>query len=284
LLRGGPVAIPPYRDAAPIVIAGAPSDLSPEEGQVAWNSAALTVHRKLGGAGVGSWQAVDVKHFPAGGYALMARMACDAMMASEGTGPPFASPHELLTAVDVAVGVVIGRLPHTGVATSMSLTMNRARLVPLATLAIAAGSAITRIGTGVLTPGMQTLHAWTSNAAGTLRTTVDVYVDAAAGAAPSRFTVGGTGVSLYGRESHGLTNGQQIAEAMLVRIDSLATVPFYAARPPQQLDDGLTVLRGAGRCCCFRGRSTGAWRRTGGRCSIRRDCRWCGHRSRRSRG
>jgi hypothetical protein len=33
-------------------------------------------------------------------------------------------------------------------------------------------------------------------------------------------------VSLYGRESHGFPNGQQIAWAMLVRIDSLATVPF----------------------------------------------------------
>ena len=33
-------------------------------------------------------------------------------------------------------------------------------------------------------------------------------------------------MSLYGRESHGFPNGQQIAGAMLVRIDSLATVPF----------------------------------------------------------
>ncbi len=220
------VATPAYCDAPPIVVAGVPTDLLQEDGQIAWNSTALTVHRKLGASGGGSWQAVDVKHFSAAGNALMARMVGDAMMASEGTGPPFASPCELLTTVDVPVGAIVGRLPHTGTATTMALTVDRAGIVPLTTLAIAADGAITRTGAGTLMPGMQTVYAWTGNAAGTLRTPLDLYVDAATGVPPARFTVGGTGIALYGRESHGLPNGQQIAGAMLVRVDTLATAPF----------------------------------------------------------
>ncbi len=59
---------------------------------MAWNSTALTVHRKLGAVGVGSWQAVDIKHFSAGGYALMARMVGDAMIASKERSLPSPRP------------------------------------------------------------------------------------------------------------------------------------------------------------------------------------------------
>lgn len=227
-LRGtsSSAATPAYNDAAPVVVAGAPTDLSHAEGQFAWNSAAQTMYRKLGASGGGSWQPIDTKHFSSAGYALMARMVADAMLASAGSGPPLAAPQEFLTTIDAPAGGVVGRLAHTGVATGFALTTDRAGNNPATAWAIGADGSITRTGAAGVSEGMRTLYAWASNGHGTLRSTVDLYVDKPAAAPPGRFTVGGTGIALYGRESHAMPNGRQIAGAMLVKVDQLSTAPF----------------------------------------------------------
>jgi hypothetical protein len=222
-LHGGcPVAIPPYREAAPIVVAGAPSNLSAEKGQVAWNSTAMTVHRKLGGAGVGFGRRSTSAFFRPRLRADGANgRRCDDGERGDGTALRIAP----LTADD---GGCRGGGRDRAAAAYLHRDGHDADDVPAgAGAARDAGDRRRRYDHahrgGVLMPGMQRVHAWTSNAVADAGGSL---CRCGGGRATFALHGRGMGVSLHGRESHGLPNGQQIAGAMLVRIDSLATVPF----------------------------------------------------------
>jgi len=222
----------PYNDAPPYLgnfSNVAPTDLNYAEGQFAYDTTNLKSWQKLGASGTGSWQVVDDKHFNSAGYTLMARMAADAMNASQGDGPPFAGPQEYLCRVDMADGATLGTVPFTGTATTAAITTDKAGATVSTRWQISTTGVITRkVGAPALTQGMHTVYVWLGNATGMLRSVLDVYVEKAAATAPARFATSGTGVSLYGRDSHGFPNGTQISGAALIRVDTLADAPAIA--------------------------------------------------------
>ncbi|MDN8977874.1 hypothetical protein Q0P22_14815, partial [Staphylococcus aureus] len=84
--------------------------------------------------------------------------------------------------------------------------------------AVSAAGLVTRTGAGVLDEGWEELWVWSTNAHGTLRAPLDLYVDKPSSAAtPRRFAIASPGVALIGRQDSMFANGKQMALAMLVK-------------------------------------------------------------------
>jgi hypothetical protein len=205
--------------------ASAPTDLNQPEGTIGYNTAGTT-YRKFGAPGAGSWTAVDIKHFSKTGYAAIARLAGDVAAAIEGIGPPFVPPARFRCAADVASGTVVGQVLPTGTVTQYAL--RNYDDTPVTAFAIDASGSVSRTATGSLTEGVTGIVVMAKNANGALASPLDIFVSRATTVTkPQMRTIASPGITMSGRDAHGMADGQQVSGAMWITTPPSGTQSYY---------------------------------------------------------
>jgi hypothetical protein len=207
--------------------ASAPTDLNQPEGTIGYTTGGTT-YRKYGASGSGSWSTVDIKHFSKTGYAAIARLTGDVAAAVEGIGPPFVPPARFRIAADAGAGAVVGSVLPTGTVSQYSLRNYDDTAVTAFT--IDASGQITRTGTGTLTEGLTSLVLMARNANGALPSPVEIYVTRASTVTrPTMRAIASPGVSVVGRDAHGMADGKQFSGAFWLKTPATGTNQYLVS-------------------------------------------------------
>ena len=199
-----------------------PTTLVANEGEIWSNSYNSASYRKIGGSGAGSWDTMDIKHLSKWGYGALARLGGDIAAAVEGIGAPFVAPARMRVAADATAGTAVGTVLTTGTPTGFALRHYDDSAVT--EFAIDGSGNITRTGTGTLVEGITTMVVMVQNAKGALPSPLDIFVTRASTVtAPQMRTVAAPGITVTGRDGHGMVNGSRISGAFWYKTPPSAT-------------------------------------------------------------
>jgi hypothetical protein len=203
----------------------APPSLAYDEGQIAFNTYNSSMRKKEGANGAGSWLGIDDKHFNARANKLLAEWYIQTIMAVEGSGPPFATPQEVFLAQNAVNNSVVGTIKFLGTPTAVAITADRAGLIPSTEFSCDASGTVRKIGS--VSEGYKHAYIWTTNALGTLRSILDIYVGRATGSTSiPLFTTPGS-LMLHTRANHNFGTANKMAYMGYVRPDVQSGYLFY---------------------------------------------------------
>jgi hypothetical protein len=195
------------------------------EGQIAFNLSSNVFLKKEGASGTGQWLSIDDKHFNARANTILAEFYIQAMMAIAGDGPPFMGPQDLYIAVNAANGATGTTLKFLGTPTSVALTTDKEGTALSTKFSCDATGVVSKIG--ALTEGFHSLYVWSTNALGTTRSILDIFVGRAAGSIVARtFAMPLGDGAIQMRNNHAFGAGQKFSFAGMVKFDTLANNPY----------------------------------------------------------